>query len=181
MNDSTTSDELDLSSYVGGDCGPYNSWDAVNTSMIRHWCEAMDDNNPIYTDPIAAREQGFTDVVAPPAMLQAWTMVGLAGKQPPGSTTENPMAMLSVLEDAGFAAVVAVNCEQEYLRYLLPGDQVYYRSSIEDISTKKTTALGIGYFVTQLVSFYDQDDALVGTMRFRVFKYRPREAVEASR
>ena len=74
MNDSTASDELDLSSYLGGDCGPYNSWDAVNTSMIRHWCEAMDDNNPIYTDPIAAREQGFTDVVASPAMLQAWTM-----------------------------------------------------------------------------------------------------------
>jgi uncharacterized protein len=37
-------------------CGP--DWelvregqDAVNEAMIRHWCEALEDRNPIYTDP----------------------------------------------------------------------------------------------------------------------------------
>ena len=25
--------------------------DAVNPAMIRHWCDAMEDHNPAYTDP----------------------------------------------------------------------------------------------------------------------------------
>ncbi|MGH3578629.1 MAG: hypothetical protein ACRDU0_13880, partial [Mycobacterium sp.] len=28
--------------------------DPVNQAMIRHWVEAMGDENPIYTDPVAA-------------------------------------------------------------------------------------------------------------------------------
>lgn len=44
--------------------------DPVNAPMIRHWCEAMGDTNPAYEGP---------DAIAPPTMLQAWTMAGLAG------------------------------------------------------------------------------------------------------
>ena len=45
----------EFTDYLGGDLGPYKSWDKVNAPMIRHWCEVMGDNNPIYTDPQAAR------------------------------------------------------------------------------------------------------------------------------
>ncbi|QFU75696.1 hypothetical protein EY643_08525 [Halioglobus maricola] len=165
-----------LEQYLGGDCGPYRAWDAVNAAMIRHWCEAMGDDNPIYTDVEAAQAAGFSGVVAPPAMLQAWTMAGYAGEAAPGSTDANPMAVLPVLEEAGYPAIVAVNCEQEYARPIVEGDEIYHRSTIESISTEKTTALGVGFFVTQLCSYYNQRDELVGTMRFRVFKYRPHEA-----
>ncbi|MBC3843146.1 MaoC family dehydratase [Streptacidiphilus sp. 4-A2] len=44
--------------------------DPVNVPMIRHWCEAVGDTNPAYAGPGA---------VAPPAMLQVWTMAGLSG------------------------------------------------------------------------------------------------------
>ncbi|MFD4554734.1 hypothetical protein ACFWP5_10510, partial [Streptomyces sp. NPDC058469] len=44
--------------------------DPVNEPMIRHWCEAMGDTDAAYTGP---------DAVAPPTMLQAWTMGGLSG------------------------------------------------------------------------------------------------------
>jgi acyl dehydratase len=165
----------DFSSYLGGDLGPYKSWDKVNAPMIRHWCEAMGDSNPIYTDPEAARAEGFSSVVAPPAMLQAWTMYGFAGQRPPGSDDSDPMAVLPVLEAAGYPGVVAVNCEQEYERYIEEGDEIYFRSTIESISAEKNTALGVGFFVTQLCTYYDQNDEVVGTMRFRVFKYRPHE------
>ncbi len=163
----------DLSHYLGGDTGPYKGWDAVNAPMIRHWCEAMGDDNPIYTDPDAARAQGFAGIVAPPAMLQAWTMVGYGGKRPAGSDEADQMAVLPVLEAAGYPGVVAVNCEQEYIRYLEEGDTVYHRSTIESISPEKKTALGTGFFVTQLCTYFNQRDEVVGTMRFRVFKYRP--------
>lgn len=168
----------DLEQYLGGNTGPFRAWDKVNAPMIRHWCEAMDDDNPIYTDQAAARSEGFGAVVAPPAMLQAWTMYGYRGERAPGSDNSDPMAVLPVLEAAGYPAVVAVNCEQEYEQYLEEGDEVYHRSTIESISDEKTTALGVGFFVTQLCTYYNQRNEVVGTMRFRVFKYRPHEAAE---
>ena len=141
--------------------------------MIRHWCEAMGDSNPIYTDSGAAREAGHVGLVAPPTMLQAWTMVGYGGARPPGSASAGAMAVLDVLGKAGFTAVVGVNCEQEYHQYLGEGDRVYYRSTCESISDCKRTALGEGYFVTEFSTFYNQRDEVVGTMRFRVLQYRP--------
>ncbi|MFF4832301.1 bifunctional MaoC family dehydratase N-terminal/OB-fold nucleic acid binding domain-containing protein [Streptomyces sp. NPDC001315] len=42
--------------------------DPVNAPMIRHWCEAMGDTSPAYEGP---------EAVAPPTMLQVWTMGGL--------------------------------------------------------------------------------------------------------
>jgi len=168
----------DLSCYLGGDNGPYKSWDKVNAPMIRHWCEAMGDRNPLYTDPEVARAQGFSGVVAPPTMLQAWTMFGFGGQRAPGSDDSDPMSVLPVLEAAGYPAVVAVNCEQEYERYIEEGDEIYFRSTIESISPQKTTALGLGFFVTQLCTFYNQREESVGTMRFRVFKYRPHAAAQ---
>lgn len=45
--------------------------------MIRHWVEAMGDENPVYVDDQAARAAGFPGVIAPPTMLQAWIMRGL--------------------------------------------------------------------------------------------------------
>lgn len=141
--------------------------------MIRHWCEAMGDSNPMYTDAEAARAAGFDDIVAPPTMLMAWTMNGYGGKKPPGSGEGNALAVLAAMQAAGYPAVVAVNCEQEYERYLQVGDRVHYRATCEAISEEKTTALGTGFFVTELSTFYNQRDEIVGRQRFRVLQYRP--------
>ncbi len=165
----------DIKQYEGGDFGPFLAWDAVNAPMIRHWCEAMGDTNPVYHDAEAAREQGHPGLVAPPAMMQAWIMVGYGGERPPGSGEGSAMAVLDVLKERGYTAVLGVNCEQEYHQYLEEGDQVYFRSTCESISDEKTTALGVGYFVTELSTFYNQRDEVVGTMRFRVLQYRPHD------
>lgn len=169
----------DLQQYVGEEFGPFHSWDPVNAPMIRHWCEAMGDTNPIYTSDEAARAVGHEQLVAPPTMLQAWSMVGYAGQRAPGSSSGSAFAVLEVLEEAGYPGVVAVNCEQEYERYLHPGDEIYYMAELESISGEKTTALGTGFFATEKSTFYNQRDELVGTMRFRVFKYRPRSRENA--
>ena len=171
----------DLQAYVGGKFGPFRSWDAVNAPMIRHWCEAMGDSNPAYTNEAAARAAGHESLVAPPTMMQAWSMVGFGGERAPGSDTGSAFSILGVLEDAGYPGVVAVNCEQEYEQYLKPGDEVYFMAELESVSEEKTTALGVGYFCTELSTFYNQHDELVGTMRFRVFKYRPHETSVESR
>ena len=55
----------------------------VNEPMIGHWVDAIGDNNPIYVDEAAARAAGHPGIVAPPAMIQVWTMAGLGRVRAP--------------------------------------------------------------------------------------------------
>ena len=89
-----------------GGSGPMLSPDPVNTPMIRHWVDALDDRNPIYLDDEAARRAGHEGAVAPPAMLQTWTMgrpkiEGIAARGGSASEIqgENP---ITTLAGAGF-------------------------------------------------------------------------------
>ena len=68
-----------LRALVGVDAEETLARDPVNQPMIRHWCDAVDDRNPVYTNPEFAKASVHGGVVAPPTMLQAWTMPGLAG------------------------------------------------------------------------------------------------------
>ncbi|HVV35942.1 MAG TPA: bifunctional MaoC family dehydratase N-terminal/OB-fold nucleic acid binding domain-containing protein [Acidimicrobiales bacterium] len=162
--------------YEGRVIGPPSvALDAVNAAMIRHWCDAVGDTNPIYVDDAAARAAGHDGIVAPPTMLQAWSMRGLGGRT--GATEQD--ALFRELDAAGFTSVVATNSDQEYFRYLRPGDVITTTTTIESISEEKTTALGVGHFVTTLQEYRDQDGELVGTMRFRMLKFAPRPAAPA--
>ncbi|MFD0371687.1 bifunctional MaoC family dehydratase N-terminal/OB-fold nucleic acid binding domain-containing protein [Streptomyces sp. NPDC127114] len=134
--------------------------DPVNQPMIRHWCEAMGDTNPAYEGP---------DAVAPPTMLQAWTMGGLSGHPDRSGAYEELSALL---DGAGFTSIVATDCEQEYLRPLRPGDVITFDAVIESVSPRKTTRLGTGHFITTRMDVR-ADGVLAGTHRFRVLKYAP--------
>ncbi|MEU3267743.1 bifunctional MaoC family dehydratase N-terminal/OB-fold nucleic acid binding domain-containing protein [Streptomyces bacillaris] len=139
--------------------------DPVNLPMIRHWCEAMGDTSPAYRGPGA---------VAPPTMLQAWTMRGLAPDPESDDRTGRSPAydeLLRLLDGAGYTSVVATDCEQEYLRLLRPGDLITYDSVIESVSPRKTTKLGTGYFVTTRMDVRANGEP-AGTHRFRILKYR---------
>ncbi|MET9320080.1 OB-fold domain-containing protein [Streptomyces sp. NPDC003038] len=134
--------------------------DVVNEPMIRHWCEAMGDAHPAYTGP---------DAIAPPTMLQAWTMGGLSGHTDRSAAYD---ALFALLDGAGHTSVVATDCEQEYLRPLRPGDTVTFDAVIESVSPRKTTKLGTGHFVTTRMDVR-ADGELAGTHRFRILKYKP--------
>nr|WP_250768360.1 bifunctional MaoC family dehydratase N-terminal/OB-fold nucleic acid binding domain-containing protein [Streptomyces sp. MSC1_001] len=134
--------------------------DPVNLPMIRHWCEAMGDAHPAYRGP---------EAVAPPTMLQAWTMGGLSGHTDRSSAHEE---LFALLDGAGYTSVVATDCEQEYLRPLRPGDEITFDTVIESVSARKTTALGAGRFVTTRTDVRAGGD-LAGTHRFRILKYAP--------
>ncbi|KOG30201.1 bifunctional MaoC family dehydratase N-terminal/OB-fold nucleic acid binding domain-containing protein [Streptomyces resistomycificus] len=134
--------------------------DPVNAPMIRHWCEAMGDTNPAYAG---------SDAVAPPTMLQVWTMGGLSGHT---GRAEAYDELLALLDEEGCTSVVATDSEQEYLRALRPGDEVGFQAVIESVSGRKTTKLGTGYFVTTRMEVR-VGDGLVGTHRFRILKYAP--------
>jgi uncharacterized protein len=169
--------ELDLQRFVGAPSGePFRARDAVNQAMIRHWCDAVGDTNPVYTDPEAAARSVHGGIVAPPTMLQAWTMRGLRPPRRADGAAQD--ALMQALDDAGYTSVVATNCDQEYVRYLRPGDEITATGTIESISDEKKTALGDGIFVTTLTTFTDQHGEVVGTMRFRILKFKPRPKAE---
>ncbi len=160
-----------------GSTGPSVGPDPVNLPMIRHWATAFDDANPVYTDPDLASTTRFGQVVAPPLMLQTWTMAtptitGIAerGGSPVESTGAGPLA---VLDDAGFTGTLASNTEFDIERYLRLGERVTASTVIESISARKATRLGPGYFVTWVTTYVVGSGEVVGRQRFRILKFKP--------
>ena len=172
MADSSSEIRQQLEVHIGDAAGPHYGWDAVNQAMIRHWCEAMGDTNPAYFESEYSSAQG--GVQAPPTMMQAWTMPGFGGEFKQGSDTRNPMGVKDRLETLGYTAVVAVNCDQDYFLPIKDGDNIHSSTRIDSISEEKQTALGDGFFVTQLTDYFNQDDEKVGSMSFRILLYKPR-------
>jgi acyl dehydratase len=136
----------------------------------------MADHNPVYLDAEFAATTRFGDIVAPPAMLQTWTMgrptiQGL--RERGGAPSEVASGMLWLLDQAGYKSIVATNSELEFERYLRLGDRLYASTVFESVSGEKTPARGRGYFVTWVTTYLDADDQVVGRQRFRVFKFKP--------
>jgi acyl dehydratase len=175
----TTLDER-LQALVGlpiGDGGPSRAPDPVNQPMIRQWAAAFEDANPVYTDPDTAARSRFGEIVAPPLMLQTWTMAtpritGMAERG--GSPVEGGQAkVLAVLDDAGFVGTLASNSEFEILRYLRLGETVTAETLVESVSPEKRTRIGPGHFVTWVTTYTVDSGEVVGRQLFRILKFRP--------
>jgi acyl dehydratase len=157
--------------------GPNPAPDPVNQPMIRHWAAAFEDWNPVYTDPDAAAQSRFRGIVAPPLMLQTWTMAtpkitGIAERG--GSPVEGGRAgVLTLLDEAGFVGTLASNSEFEIERYLRVGDEVSAETVLESVSPEKQTRIGPGHFVTWVTTYTDQHGDVVGRQTFRILKFRP--------
>ncbi len=156
-------------SYVGAPCGPLRvGRDPVNLPMVHHWCQALEDRNPAYLDEeFAASTRG--ELIAPPGMLQTWTM---DAPRDPDDPSPNDHVM-RLLDQAGYTSVVAVNYEHEYLRELKHGERISVRSTTEDLSDEKKTALGVGRFTTTRSEYVTDDGELVGIGRMRILKFKP--------
>ncbi len=176
LTDDLSDDEFlaALRAFEGVTIGPpVPAPDEVNVPMIRHWCDAMGDTNPVYLDEGAAAASGHGALVAPPTMLQAWVMRGY-GTSPRGDAAGPYEQMTQLLFSRDFRSVVATNCDQTYHRYLHPGDRLTMAVTIESISERKEVALGSGHFVTTRQDYFDEHGDLVGTMSFRILRFKPK-------
>ena len=161
---------------AAGSSKPRAARDPVNQPTINNWVEAIGDRNPIYVDEAAARAVGHPGIVAPPAMIQVWTMFGLAGERP----KDDPLGpIMQLFDDSGYIGVVATNCEQTYHRYLQPGEQVTITSEMGDVVGPKQTGLGEGFFVNQHIVWRVGDED-VAEMNWRILKFRPAEPAAGS-
>jgi uncharacterized OB-fold protein/acyl dehydratase len=174
----------EIEAMVGRQYGRIYAWDKVNEAMVRQWCEVMGVENPLYTDADYAATSEHGQLVAPPAMLQGWCLAGFGDEiLAPGSTKENPYGVLEILEKQGYPAVVAVNSNLNFDRYITMGEKLYYTTVLDSVSEEKTTALGTGFFVTLKMTYFSEnpegkEDEKVGDMMFRVIKFKPAERPE---
>lgn len=157
---------------ASGKSKPRKGRHAVNQPMVDHWLDAIGDKNPIYTDEAAAKAAGHPGIVAPPAMIQVWTMAGLGGVR----ADDDPLSrIMKLFDDNGYVGVVATNCEQTYHRYLRPGEEVSVAAELTDVVGPKNTALGEGFFITQKITWSVGDED-VADMLWRIMKFRPKDA-----
>ncbi len=168
--------ELDMESLQGHRLGPYNSFNPVNRAQVWQWCSAMGDRNPLYLNEAYRRQAGFDRVVAPPAMMQMWTMRDINFDYAPGSTDAPPYQVFDTLAASGFPGNVAVSYDITFHRYLLEGDRAHHYTTVVGISECKQTALGQGYFVTERVEYLDQHEQLFAEALITYFQYQPAAA-----
>jgi uncharacterized OB-fold protein/acyl dehydratase len=173
--------EAKMREFVGKPIGPPRvGRDPVNEPMIRQWCDAMGDLNPVYWDAAAAKDSVHGGIVAPPTMLQAWTMQGFEMAKGYDEPRNNEHRLHKLLTENGYSSVVATNTEQGYTRYLRPGDVVTAETTIESISEEKATAIGTGYFIDTRTTFRDQRGEELGWLTFRVLKFIPQQQPAAA-
>lgn len=173
--------EAKMQEFVGKPIGPPSTGrDDVNEPMIRAWCDAMGDTNAAYLDSAAAKASVHGGIVAPPTMLQAWTMAGFEMHKGYDEPRNGEHHIHKLLADHGYTSVVATNTEQGYTRYLVPGDSVTAETTIESVSEEKATALGTGYFIDTRTRFTDQNGDEIGWMTFRVLKFIPQQQAAAT-
>lgn len=160
-----------------GPSGPSVGPDPVNQPMIRHWAAAFEDHNPVYTDPEFAAGTRFGGIVAPPLMLQTWTMATpkITGIRERGGSPVDAeqTAILALLDGAGYVGTLASNSEFEIVRYLRLGDTISTTTLLESVSEEKQTRIGPGYFVTWATTYADQAGEIVGRQLFRILKFKP--------
>ncbi|MEH6592853.1 MAG: MaoC family dehydratase N-terminal domain-containing protein [Halioglobus sp.] len=143
------------------------SFNPVSATQIWQWCSAMGDNNPCY---LPGDKQ-----IAPPAMMQMWTMRDINDRYAPGSTDAAPYKVFDDMKGMGYPANVAVSYDIQFQRYLREGDRAKHYTTVVNISDKKTTGLGIGFFVTERVEYLTQDENLFAEALITYFQYQPAE------
>ena len=156
--------------------GPYNSFNPVSRTQVWQWCSAMGDHSPLYLDDDYRKGTEFADtgVVAPPAMMQMWTMRDINMKWAPDSCDDHPYPVMEELEALGFTNNVAVSYDIKFHRYLVEGDRAHHYNSVVKLSERKSTGLGEGYFFTDCMECLDQNGELFAEALITYFQYRER-------
>jgi uncharacterized protein len=154
------------------DAGPGDV--AAERGYVLHWCEAVEDANPIYWDEAAAQE--ITDGwIAPPSMLSVW-MRPLMFK--PGTEEQiRPLELHFMLKDAfELPEGIVTGNEIEFGVPVRMGDTVATTQSVREISDERTNRLGTGRSWTIDVTYTNQRNEVVGVETYRMFSYNRAQA-----
>jgi acyl dehydratase len=157
----------------------------ISEVQLMYWCDMVEDENPLYEDGEYSRKCRHKGVIAPPMGLISWMMgrAGRGGVDPSAPDVDCPLRKpwpplpassgtgRRMYTPPGASDTIATRSLQYYGTPLRPGDRVYATSELLDCSPLKRTALGLGYFQTDLTTYYNQKDEVAGTNLFTLLRY----------
>ena len=143
--------------------------DPVNLPMIRHWTDAMGDANPVYTDEALAAASVHGEIVAPPAMIQVWTMPGLRRGKGVARPVDDVLAVLDERRATPAWSPPTASRPTTATSGWASGSRP--PPGWRSFAGPKTTALGEGYFVTWTVTWYPAGRSRWPEMMFRILNF----------
>jgi len=160
-----------LKALEGTESEPRHGNDRINEAMIRHWCEAMQDANPLYSNKDFAKASQHRGIIAPPTMTQAYCTPPL---WPKSEAPPDPIFQaVQKCVEAGYAASLGISMAYEFLHPLHPGDEIIYTIKLLSVSPLKTTRVGTGYFLTSQYSYRNQNGLPACRQILTVLQYEP--------
>jgi acyl dehydratase len=109
---------------------------AVGREKIKEYARAVGETNPLHLDEKAARDAGYTDVVAPPMFAVVYSSPSVAP------------SLFDAEVEMNFAMMVHGGQEFEWGPVVVAGDEITTTASVKDISERD----GRGYYVFESVS-----------------------------
>ena len=121
----------------------------VERGKVRELVEAIGDNNPIYRDPEAARQQGYKDMVAPPTFATVpilWTGT-----------------LLRAFDDLNMELSRIMHAEQsyEYYQEIFPGDSLKGIAEVKKITEKKGKSGKLEFIEFETIYTNQHDESVV--------------------
>lgn len=150
----------------------------VNEYLIRHWCETLEDGNPLYLDEEFAKSQGYRGLVAPPGSVMTAFAMPFRWPWPPGGREPEPHIHYTIKELLGLPVGIISEVEVENHEPLQVGDRVSVSQRLVSISPWKETRLGAGHFWEMERLYRNQKGELVVLERMTGFGYGRENATE---
>ena len=148
--------------------------------LIRHWCETVEDGNPLYLDDAYARSQGRRSVVAPVGAIMTTLSMPLRWPWPPGDREPARHIHYDVKDLLNLPVGIITTIEVEPHAPVEIGDRVSVSQRLVSISPWKKTRLGEGHFWTMDRLYRNQHGALVLRERMTAFGYGRETAAPAT-
>jgi hypothetical protein len=143
----------------------------VNEYLIRHWCETLEDGNPLYLDNAYAQSQGLPSVVAPVGSIMTTFSMQFRWPWPPGKHEPARHIHYDVKDLLNLPVGIITNIEVETHSRLQVDDRVSISQRLLSISPWKKTRLGEGHFWTMDRLYRNQHGDLVLRERMTAFGY----------
>jgi acyl dehydratase len=137
---------------------------------VAQYCALIEDPNPSYWNAAASAKQ-WGRPVAPPAMLQTFTM-----PLPwlPDREVELDFMLMKLPMPGN--TIINVSTDIVYHRPIYVGETLNFWDVATDISEKKETRLGVGHFVTTVATYQNEAGEKVATATNVQFRFTPRNS-----
>jgi len=147
----------------------------VNEYLIRHWCEALEDGNPLYLDADYAKSQGFRSVVAPLGSVMTTFAMHFRWPWPPGEREPVRHIHYDIKDALNLPVGIITQIEMENHAALQVGDRISISQRLLSVSPWKKARVGEGHFWVMDRLYRNQHGELILRERMTAFGYGRQE------